>query len=82
VRIPLVDLILKLRQRRVREGFSPKGTDLGMRLFGAATASPALFSAGERLARLFWPLVRKAGGEKVAGRLPKPAATPFHRRIK
>jgi L-lactate dehydrogenase complex protein LldF len=82
VRIPLVELILKLRRRRVREGFSPKTTDLGMRLFGAATASPALFGTGVRLARLFWPLVVKVGGKKVAGRLPKPAARPFHRRVK
>ena len=81
VRIPLVSLILKLRERRVREGFSDPRERLGMRLFGAAARSPRLFSWGERLARLCWPLVRKIGGEKVAGRLPEPAATPLHRRM-
>ena len=82
VKIPLVELILKLRQQRVREGYADPKTSLGMKAFGQATTSPALFALGERLARIFWPLVQKFGGKRVAGRLPKPAATPFHRRMK
>jgi len=78
VKIPLVPLILKLRERRVREGFADPKTNLGMRLFGAAAGSPSLFAAGEHLSRLFWPLIRRIGGENVAGRLPTPAAKPFH----
>jgi L-lactate dehydrogenase complex protein LldF len=81
VRIPLVPLILKLRERKVREGFSDPKERLGMRFFGAAAKSPELFYWGERVSRLFWPLIRKIGGKDVAGRLPEPSARPFHRRM-
>jgi len=82
VKIPLVELILKLRRQRVQQGYAPPSLTLGMKAFGHVAASPALFGAGERLARLFWPLVRKFGGAKVAGRLPQPAKETFHRRMK
>ncbi len=81
VRIPLVDLVLKLRERRVREGFSRPMEKRGMRVFGKVAASPSLFSAGQFLSRTFWPLVRAFGGKDVAGRLPGPAKVPFHRRV-
>jgi L-lactate dehydrogenase complex protein LldF len=81
VRIPLTDLFLKLRERRVREGFSKPMEKRGMRIFGKVAASPSLFSAGQFLSRTFWPLVRAFGGKDVAGRLPSPAKVPFHRRV-
>ncbi|NNG48055.1 MAG: iron-sulfur cluster-binding protein, partial [Deltaproteobacteria bacterium] len=81
VRIPLVDLFLKLRERRVREGFSRPMEKRGMRVFGKVAASPSLFSAGQFLSRTFWPLVRAFGGKDVAGRLPGPAKVPFRRRV-
>ncbi|UFS69002.1 LutB/LldF family L-lactate oxidation iron-sulfur protein [Geomonas sp. RF6] len=81
VRIPLVELIVKLREERVRDGLSDRRERIGMRLFGAAAAQPALFGWGEKLSRLLWPVIKKVGGEKVAGRLPEPAARPFHRRM-
>ena len=81
VRIPLTDLFLKLRERRVREGFSKPMEKRGMRIFGKVAASPSLFSAGQFLSRTFWPLVRAFGGKDVAGRLPRPAKVPFHRRV-
>jgi len=81
VHIPLVDLFLRLRERRVREGFSRPMEKRGMRVFGKAAASPSLFSAGQYLSRTFWPLVRALGGKDVAGRLPRPAKVPFHRRV-
>jgi hypothetical protein len=52
-----------------------------MRLFKAAAKSPALFSLGERLASMFWPVLRALGGKNVAGRLPRPSALPFRRRF-
>jgi L-lactate dehydrogenase complex protein LldF len=80
VKIPLAELIVKQRARRVTEGFSPAQISFGMRLFKAAAKSPALFSLGERLASMFWPVMRALGGKNVAGRLPKPSALPFRRR--
>jgi L-lactate dehydrogenase complex protein LldF len=81
VRIPLVELIVKLRERRIREGFADGRERLGMRLFGAASREPALFHWVERCSRLFWPLIRKISGPDVAGRLPEPSPRPFHRRM-
>jgi L-lactate dehydrogenase complex protein LldF len=81
VRVPLVPLILELRQRKVREGFSAPNEKRGMALFGKAAASPALFALGQRLAGGFWPLVRALGGKDVAGRMPAPAKTPLRRRL-
>ena len=81
VRVPLVPLILGLRRRKVREGFSAPKERRGMALFAAAAASPGLFAVGQRLAGLFWPLLRVLGGKDVAGRLPAPAKTPFRRKM-
>jgi L-lactate dehydrogenase complex protein LldF len=80
VRIPLVPIILQLRRRRVREGFSDPREKRGMALFAKAAASPGLFGLGQRLARLFWPFVRSVGGRDVVGRLPEPARVPYRRR--
>jgi len=81
VKVPLQEMILKQRVRRVSEGFSPSAISMGMRLFGAAAKSPLLFSFGERLAGWFWSLLRRVGGEDVFGRLPRPAKSPFSRRM-
>jgi L-lactate dehydrogenase complex protein LldF len=80
VRVPLVDLILQLRRRKVREGFSDPKEKRGMALFGKAAASPVLFALGQRLAGLFWPVARILGGKDVAGRMPPPAKVPFRRK--
>jgi L-lactate dehydrogenase complex protein LldF len=81
VRIPLVQLIVKLREQRVNEKFSDSKERLGMRLFGAAVKNPDLFYWGERVSRLFRPLIRKLSGQNVAGRPPEPTGRPFHRRM-
>ncbi|HEX9205936.1 MAG TPA: LutB/LldF family L-lactate oxidation iron-sulfur protein [Candidatus Deferrimicrobiaceae bacterium] len=80
VRVPLVPLILGLRRRKVREGFADPAERRGMALFSRAAASPALFSLGQRLAGLFWPVARLLGGKDVAGRIPPPAKRPFRRK--
>jgi L-lactate dehydrogenase complex protein LldF len=81
VRVPLVDLILGLRRRKVREGFADARERRGMAIFGRAAASPALFALGQRLAGPFWSVVRALGGKDVAGRMPAPAKTPLRRRL-
>ena len=81
VKIPLVELIHKLRVRRVSEGLSPVKEKLGMRVFEAAARSPFLFSSGEGLAKIFWPVISSLGGDDVAGRLPEPVKMPFRRRM-
>jgi len=81
VRVPLVDLILGLRRRKVRDRFADPRERRGMEAFGKAAASPALFALGQRLAGAFWPVVRALGGKDVAGRMPSPAKTPLRRRL-
>ncbi len=81
VRVPLVELILGLRRRKVREGFADPRERRGMEAFGRAAASPSLFALGQRLAGLLWPVVRSLGGRDVAGRMPAPAKTPLRRRL-
>jgi len=81
VRVPLVELILGLRRRKVREGFADPRERRGMEAFGRAAASPALFALGQRLAGLLWPVVRSLGGKDVAGRMPAPANPPLRRRL-
>jgi len=81
VKVPLQEMILRQRIRRVSEGFSPASVSMGMHLFGLAVKSPLLFSTGERLAGRFWSVLRSAGGENVAGRLPLPTKLPFSRRM-
>ncbi len=82
VKIPLMDLILKLRVDKISAGLAPAAMTWGMRLFGAAAASPTLFSSSKRLAHTFWPLIRWMGGKDVAGRLPEPSVSPLRRRLK
>jgi L-lactate dehydrogenase complex protein LldF len=81
VKVPLQEMILKQRIRRVSEGFSPATLSIGMRLFGLAVKSPLLFSTGGKLAGRFWSVIRSVGGENFAGRLPHPAKLPFSRRM-
>jgi L-lactate dehydrogenase complex protein LldF len=81
VKVPLQEMILKQRIRRVSEGFSPATVSAGMRLFGVAVKSPLLFSAGGKLASRFWSVICGVGEENVAGRLPHPAKRPFSRRM-
>jgi L-lactate dehydrogenase complex protein LldF len=80
VRVPLVPLILQLRRRKVREGFSDPNEKRGMALFSRAASSPLLFALSQRLAGLFWLLARALGGKDVAGRMPAPAKVPFRRK--
>jgi len=81
VKVPLKEMILKQRVRRVKEGYSSTAVSLGMGLFGMAIKHPLMFSTGETLASKFWSVMRTVGGENVAGRLPSPAKIPFSRRM-
>jgi len=82
VRVPIADLILGLRRRKVRERFADPQERRGMEAFGKAVSSPLLFALGQRLAAAFWPVVRALGGKDVAGRMPAPAKTPLRRRLR
>lgn len=82
VKIPLMELIVKMRVNKVAAGLSPSTISWGMRFFATAAKSPFLFFAAEKLAHTFWPVIRRMGGDEVAGRLPEPTGNPLHRRLK
>ena len=46
VKVPLPDLLRKLREERVEKGFTPKLEQIGMAAFGQVAKSPTSFSSG------------------------------------
>ncbi len=52
VKVPLVELLAKLRRSRVDGGFTPLAERSAMAVFGAAATSPTLFRAVRALARV------------------------------
>jgi len=81
VRVPLVKLLYTLRECRVEKGFGPSIERMGMKAFGTAVKSPTLFSWGQSMSRLFWPLLQTFGGKGAVDRLPKPVKKTFRRRM-
>lgn len=80
VKIPLPDLIRRLREVRAEMGLNPRIETQAMRAFGVAAGSPWLFSAAETLAGPVWPLTRLFG-KGILDRLPRPAHKPLRRRL-
>jgi len=50
VKVPLPDLLRKLREERVERGFTPKLEQMGMSAFGQVAKSPTLFHLGQTAA--------------------------------
>jgi L-lactate dehydrogenase complex protein LldF len=81
VRVPLVELLRILRERRVEAGLTPPSERRAMAAFGIAAKSPALFTMGQRLSKTFWPLLGILDRKGNLGRLPIPADKTFRRRM-
>ena len=81
VKVPLPALLRRLREERVERGFTPRSEHLAMAGFAALTSSPSLFSLGQTAARIFRPVAGMIAGENIVGRLHRPAARTFRRRI-
>lgn len=79
VRVPLPELIDKLRRLRVEHGLTPIAERAAMAGFSIAVRSGSLFSAGQGSARYFWSRLMKSAG--MGDRLPKPAEESFKRRM-
>jgi L-lactate dehydrogenase complex protein LldF len=68
VKIPLPELMRKLREKQFEQGLRPRGEMLGLRLWAWAAARPSLYAA---LARAGARALRWAGGrDKLLHRLP------------
>ncbi|MGB6063811.1 MAG: LutB/LldF family L-lactate oxidation iron-sulfur protein [Desulfomonilaceae bacterium] len=81
VKVPLPQLLRKLREQRVEEGLTPKSEQTGMAGFGRAVKSPFLFHLGQTAAHYMWPVARKLGATNTLDRLPRPVGTTFRRRL-
>ncbi len=81
VRVPLLKLLYTLRERRTKEGLVPSLERTAMAAFGLVVKSPTLFSWGQGMSRISWPLLSKIPGSETLERLPKPVKDTFRRRM-
>lgn len=81
VKVPLPELLRRLRERRVREGMTPKLEQAAMAGFGAVLKSPSLFHLGQTAGHLFWPIARKIPGAEALVRIPMPVSKTFRERV-
>ena len=68
VKVPLPDLLRKLREERVEKGFTPKLEQIGMAAFGQVTKSPTLFHLGQTAASSLWRIATGIGPKERAGK--------------
>lgn len=80
-KVPLTQLLRRLREERVERGMTSLVEQTGMAGFGLVAKSPILFHLGQTAGRLFWPIAKKIVGNGVLGRMPHPAPRTFRRRI-
>jgi L-lactate dehydrogenase complex protein LldF len=81
VKVPLPDLLRKLREKRVENGFTPKFEQMGMAAFGRVAQSPVLFHLGQTVSSFLWPIARRIGPKAWLERLPRPVAKTFRERV-
>ena len=81
VKVPLPQLLRKLRELRVERGFTPQLEKGAMAGLGMAFRSRTLFHTGQRAARVFWGLGSKTLGREVLSRMPLPTRRTFGERI-
>jgi len=81
VKVPLPRLLRRLREERVERGFTPTLEQQAMAGFGWAVKSGTLFSLGQKAAGVFLPIGSTLLKDGVLGRMPRPAAKTFTRRV-
>jgi len=82
VQVPLVKLISKLRERKVREKFPTALERSGMLAFGLASETPILYGLGQWSLGTLWPVLERVAGRGPLARIPKPHQIPLRRRFK
>ncbi len=77
VKVPLVEMIGMLREKRVNSGVAPLSEGVFMTLFGLASQNHVLFSAGQRFLRRSWPMIRNILKDLRPDRLPRVSGKTF-----
>lgn len=72
VKIPLPELMRKLREEQMRRKLRPWGERMGLRLWGALARRPGLYARATALAARLG--ARAGGARRLIGRLPGPGA--------
>jgi len=81
VKVPLPQLLRRLREQRAEEGFTPRAEQAGMSGFGLVSRNPTVFRLGQTVARAFWPIAAALNPGAAIKRLPVPAGRTFQRRM-
>ena len=81
VKVPLPDLLRKLREERVEKGFTPKLEKMGMMAFGQVAKSSKFFHLGQTAASLLWPIATRIAPKSGLERLSRPVAKTFRERV-
>lgn len=77
VRVPLPKYLADLREKKVEEGRTPTTESMMMKGFGLAAKYPFVYKMGQKMMRVFWPVIKTFGGKNVVGRMPTPARDTF-----
>jgi L-lactate dehydrogenase complex protein LldF len=78
-KVPLTELLRKLREERVERNLTPASERAGMTGFGLAAKHPSLFSVGQTAAKWGWPIAKTMN--PAVRRMPNPAGVTFDRRM-
>ncbi len=81
VKVPLPNLLRKLREEKVKKGFTPGLERMGIAAFGYATKSPFFFRFGQIAASSLWFLAARLGEKRGLARLSRPVAKTLGQRI-
>ncbi|MGO9120998.1 MAG: LutB/LldF family L-lactate oxidation iron-sulfur protein [Desulfomonilaceae bacterium] len=81
VKVPLPKLLATLREKRVRDGFTPAAERAAMSAFALAARVPAVFNGGQVALRFAWPLLQGAVADGRFSGIGPPAKKSFRRRI-
>ena len=80
-KVPLKDLIHRLREVRAARGFTASTERSAMAAFGMSVKTPSLYSFGQSFMKLVWSTAKKLPGGRVLKRMPKPVSDRFKRRM-
>ncbi len=81
VKVPLPKLLAALREKRVRDGFTPAAERAAMSAFALATEFPAIFNFGQIALRFVWFLLQRGVANGRFSGIAPPARKSLRRRI-
>jgi len=81
VMVPLPKLLAALKEKRVRDGFTPAAERAAMSVFALGAKFPAIFNLGQIALRLVWPFLKGIFANGRLSGIAPPANKSLRRRI-